>query len=107
MTYGIVQAMKENDRRLVRVQEKGQVTLPAEMRRALNLKKGDVVAVESTDTGIVITSQELVATRALQEIGRALKERGVSLEELIESGREIRGTIVREQYGLNPDVPDE
>lgn len=61
---------------------------------------------ENTDLEIVITPQALLATRALQEIGRALQEQGVSLEELIESGRETRGTLVREQYGLNQDVPD-
>ena len=104
MTFGFVQVMKE--RRLVRVQEKGQVTLPAEVRRALNLKKGDLVAVEATESGVLITPQELVATRALAQIGRALRERGLSLDDLIDSGREIRGVLVKEQYGLNPDTPE-
>jgi hypothetical protein len=38
---------------------------------------------------------------ALDRIGKALKERGVTLEELIESGREVRGQIIEEEYGLN------
>jgi AbrB family looped-hinge helix DNA binding protein len=41
--------------KLVRVQEKGQVTLPAEVRRKTGLKKGDLVSVTTTDDGVLIT----------------------------------------------------
>lgn len=88
------------ERKLVRVQEKGQVTLPAEFRRKLGLEKGDLVAVEETDGGVLITPREVLATRTLNEIGAALREQGITLEELIESGREIRGEIMQERYGL-------
>lgn len=86
-------------RNLVRVQEKGQVTLPTELRKKLGLKKGDLVEVVETPQGLLITPQEALAVRALDEIGAALRERGVTLEELIESGREIRDELVKEQYG--------
>ncbi len=86
--------------KLVRVQEKGQVTLPADVRRNLGLKKGDLVSVTQTDEGILITPQEVIANRLLDQIGEALREKGLTLDELIESGREIRGTIVQEKYGI-------
>jgi AbrB family looped-hinge helix DNA binding protein len=89
------------DRRLVRVQEKGQVTLPTDFRKRLGMKKGDLVAVVETPEGLLITPQEVVTARALDRIGAALKEQGLSLEELIESGREERGELVRERYGLS------
>lgn len=90
-------------RKLVRVQEKGQVTLPVEVRKKLGIKKGDVVAVVDTPQGVLITRQEVLATAALDRIGEALRERGVTLEELIESGREIRGALIKEHYGIDPD----
>lgn len=93
MTFGAMPRMSE--RRLVRVQEKGQVTLPAEVRRKLGLKKGDLVAVEEREDGVLITPQEVLAVKALDRIGRALRERGLSLDELIDSGREIRGKKVK------------
>ena len=44
----------------VRVQEKGQVTIPLEIREKLNLKKGDLVTFIETDDGVVIRPAELV-----------------------------------------------
>ncbi|KKU03627.1 MAG: SpoVT/AbrB domain protein [Candidatus Woesebacteria bacterium GW2011_GWE1_45_18] len=92
-----------SDRKLVRVQEKGQVTLPVEVRQKLGLKKGDLVAVIETEEGVLISPQEIVATKALDRIGEVLKEKGISLEELIESGREERVSIIEKQYGIRSD----
>lgn len=86
---------------LSRVQKKGQITIPAPMRLRLGIKEGDLVAFKETERGILITPQEVVATEALDRIGEALRSSGISLEELIESGREIRGEIVRERYGMS------
>lgn len=87
------------ERKLVRIQKEGQVTLPADIRRRLGLKKGDLGAVEGTPEGVLITPQGVLALKALEEIGKALKEQGLTLEEMIESGREIREELYREQYG--------
>ena len=70
---------------VVRVQEKGQVTIPLEIRQKLNLKKGDLVTFIVTDEGVLIRPVEVVVASALDEIGRALKEKGITLEELLES----------------------
>ena len=88
-------------RSLVRVQEKGQITLPADVRKRLGLKKGDLVAIIETPDGVLITPQEVVASRALADIGEALREQGLSLEEMIERGRAIRGQLLDEQYGIS------
>ena len=85
---------------VVRVQEKGQVTIPLEIRKKLNLKKGDLVTFVETEYGVVIKPAEVIVTEALDEIGRALKKKGVSLEEMIARGREIRGEMIEEEYGI-------
>ena len=82
------------------VQEKGQITIPAEIRQRWGLKKGDLVAFVETEQGVMISPQEVVAMNALDQIGRALRERGITLEELIESGRDIRGQLIEEEYGI-------
>ncbi len=85
-----------NDRKLVRMQEKGQVTIPTEIRKKLGLKRGDLVAVMETPDGVFITPQQVVATKAFDRIGDILKEQGLSLEELITSSRQARGDIQQE-----------
>ncbi len=92
------------ERALTRIQEKGQVTLPAELRRRLGLKNGDLGEVTQTVDGILITPQQLIATRALAELGEALKEQGLSLEDMIERSRTIREELVRERYDLAGDA---
>lgn len=84
----------------VRVQAKGQVTIPTKIRKKLNLKKGDMVSFVETKDGVLIKPAEVIITEALDEIGKALKEEGITLEEWIERGREIRGQLLEEMYGL-------
>jgi antitoxin PrlF len=88
------------DSKLVRVQDKGQVTIPQEIRKKLGLKQGDLVAVVETPDGVFITPQQVLATTALDRIGDILKEQGLSLDELIAAGRDIRSDLVQEAYGI-------
>jgi AbrB family looped-hinge helix DNA binding protein len=89
-----------NDRKLVRMQEKGQGTIPTEIRKKLGLKRGDLVAVMETPEGVFITPQQLLASKALDTIGNILKEQGLSLDGLIASGQEIRTELLQETYGI-------
>lgn len=90
--------------RLVRVLENGQVALPDDVRRRYGVEVGDLVSVLETANGILITSREVAVSQALDSMGDALRDEGLSLEDLIESGREERAKLVREQYGLDPDA---
>jgi hypothetical protein len=49
-----------------------------------------------TPEGVFITPQQVLATKALESIGNILKEKGLSLEEVISSGRELRTDILQE-----------
>jgi hypothetical protein len=49
----------------------------------------------------LISPQEIVAMDTLDKLGEMLKEKGISLDELMASGREIRGEIASEKYRLN------
>ncbi len=95
-----------NDRKLVRMQEKGQVTIPTEIRKKLGLKRGDLVAVMETPDGVFITPQQVVAGKVLDSIGDILKEQGLALEEVISLGRELRTDLLQETYGIT-ETPKE
>lgn len=91
------------NQKMSKVQEKGQVTIPVEIRRKLELEKGDLVAFVETEEGVLIRPQEVIAMQALDRLGQMLKEKGITLDELMESGREIRGEIAKEKYNLDID----
>jgi antitoxin PrlF len=63
----------------VRIQEKGQVTIPCQIRKKLNLKKGDLVVFVETEAGVLIKPASVVATddrRAeVQAIVDSIRER--------------------------------
>jgi bifunctional DNA-binding transcriptional regulator/antitoxin component of YhaV-PrlF toxin-antitoxin module len=101
MTFGDTTTTRSN---LVRVQEKEQVTLPVAVREELGIKRDDLVSVTVTPAGALITPQAIIAANDLEESRRILAEEGFSLDELIESGREIRGDLLREMYGIEPNV---
>jgi len=89
------------------IQENGQVTLPKELRREYGLRKGDTVVFERTAEGWVVRKEEPDPMKLLDELGALLAARGIALDELIASGRDIRGEIVRERYGAEgDDEPD-
>jgi AbrB family looped-hinge helix DNA binding protein len=90
--------------KLSKVQAKGQVTIPADIRERWGLRPGDLVAFVETEDGVLISPQEVVAMEALDRIGEALEKQGVSLEELIESGREIRCQLLEDEYGIKAKV---
>ncbi len=83
-----------------RVQEYGQVTIPKEIRQKLNLKKGDYVAFVETEQGVFIQRAEVVVSAALSEVGDELKRKGVTLEQLLKRGRDIRDELLEEEYGI-------
>lgn len=85
-------------KRTYSIQKNGQVTLPQEWREKYNLKQGDLVSFVETDEGLLVLPREAIAMEALDRIGEALKEKGIKLEDLIQSGREIRGEIYQEKY---------
>jgi AbrB family looped-hinge helix DNA binding protein len=89
--------------KLATVQKRGQVTIPIELRRRFGIEEGGVVAFVETEEGILIFLREVLAMGALDRIGEVLKERGITLGELIESGREVRGQIIEKEYGLSAE----
>ena len=55
------------------------------------------------EEGLLISPKESLVMNMLDEIGEGLKARGTTLDELIESGREIRQQIYDEKYAAEDD----
>jgi hypothetical protein len=92
------------ERKRTRVQENGKFTSPAEARREFDSKGDESAQITEIAHEVPRTAQEMALFAALDEIGAALREQGLSLEDMIERGREIRGQLVEELYGIKSDA---
>lgn len=93
----------EMRRKTYLIQERGQVTLPVKLREKYGLKKGDPVVFRETEEGILISPKETQVIKLLDELGEKLRAEGVSLDELMASGREVRVDLLKSMYGLAED----
>lgn len=89
------------------VQKNGQVTLPLELREEYGLSVGDEVTFLKGDDGWIISKPEPDPLDLLDQLGDALKTKGITLDQLMADGRDIRGELVKEIYGLSNDATDE
>jgi AbrB family looped-hinge helix DNA binding protein len=87
----------------VRVQEKGQVTIPQSIRRQLNLKKGDMVTFVSTENGVVIKSLDLAANDFLNTLADSLKTRGIKLEDVLSRSQQVSADLLANEFNLLPE----
>ena len=83
-----------------KIQKRGTVTIPAQLRRKWGLEVGSEVVFEDTEAGILIRrASEAEILQAIELVGQELKKRGVTFEELMEQGEQIRAELYQERYG--------
>jgi AbrB family looped-hinge helix DNA binding protein len=80
------------------MQENGRVVLPASLRKALGLAKGDKVLIEAEGDRVVLTTARLRRKRA-QEIARQYAQPGVSVVDAFL--KEKRAEAARENEALS------
>ena len=86
---------------LTRIQEKGQVTIPLEIRKKLNLKKGDMVLFVETESGIVIKSLDDAADSLLVDLQKKLGKKQISIDKLMERSLQTGGDTAIAELGLS------
>lgn len=87
----------------VRVQEKGQVTIPRSIRRQLNLKKGDLVTFVSTENGVVIKTLDLAADDLLVVLAKTLQARGIQIAEVLSRSQKVGADTLVREFNLRSD----
>lgn len=81
-----------------RLGRNGTLSIPSELLEKAGISEGDYVTLTETKEGILVSSGWDAVNQAFDELGRILREEGVTLEDLIENGRIIREQIAREKY---------
>lgn len=74
-----------------KTQDRGVVTIPESVREKLGIKKGTTVLfVENEKGNIEIRTLEAETIDMLDEIGNVLREKGVTLDQWLSTGRKNR-----------------
>jgi AbrB family looped-hinge helix DNA binding protein len=85
---------------VVQVRERGQFTIPAEIRRQMGIEEGDVFSLIQLGDTLVATRKKLVAPEVAAAIEGLMREQGVTLADLLDGLEKQREVYVREKYGL-------
>ncbi len=75
---------------VTRVREKGQITIPSEIREALHLSKDSILSVTKIGNGIFLTPKPSVVEAFAAKFSKAAEEKGITLEDLLKDLRKIR-----------------
>jgi AbrB family looped-hinge helix DNA binding protein len=85
---------------VVQVRERGQLTIPAQMRRQMGIEEGDVFSLIQLGNTLVATRKKLVAPEVARAIEALMEEEGVTLGDLLDDLDRQREGYVREKYGV-------
>jgi len=83
------------------LRDRRQITIPRAVCEELGIRPGDRLELRMEDGALIIRPGRVAALEALRAIQQALEEAGITEEELLESGRQIRDELFREKY---PDL---
>lgn len=75
---------------VTRMREKGQVTIPADIRESLHLSKDSVLSVTKVGDGILLTPNPSVFEATSARFLKAAHEKGITLEGLLKDLKKIR-----------------
>ncbi|MCR6546977.1 AbrB/MazE/SpoVT family DNA-binding domain-containing protein [Dehalobacterium formicoaceticum] len=88
---------------LAKVMSKGQVTIPINIRKKLNLKEGDKVLFIEKDGNIIVVNSAMLALQKIQSSFEGEAERlGLGTEDdVVDLVKEIRREAHQEKQGNN------
>jgi len=85
---------------IVQVRDRGQFTIPARIRREMGIRDGDVFSLIRLGDTLIATRKNLVAPEVARAIEALMRQKGMTLEDLLSGTEEQRQKYVRETYGL-------
>ena len=85
---------------VIQMRERGQLTIPAGIRREMGIKDGDVFSLVWIEDTLIATRRKLVAPQVAEAIEALMQEEGVTLEDLLQNLEKQRELYVKDKYGL-------
>ena len=89
----------ENTTKKIRLRNQGQITLPADFRKQLDLDADTILNATVVGESIILTPQNLLGPEVARRFSQGMQERGLTLEDLLESLETQRERYNRERVG--------
>lgn len=83
---------------IVKMRERGQLTIPYEYRKELGLGKEDVLNILKIDDVLILVPRQLAGDVISKKIEGTMKKKGLTLQNLIDNLREQRKRYSRETH---------
>jgi len=83
---------------VVKLRERGQLTIPYEYRKELGLGKEDVLNVLKIGDVLILVPRHLAGDVISRKIEREMKKKGLTLDNLLKNLREQRKRYSKERY---------
>ncbi len=75
---------------VTRMREKGQVTIPADIREALHLSKDSLISIAKVGDGILLAPAPSIFESVSGKFSRTAKEKGITLDNLLKDLKKAR-----------------
>jgi bifunctional DNA-binding transcriptional regulator/antitoxin component of YhaV-PrlF toxin-antitoxin module len=85
--------------RIITIRERGQLTIPQDIREELKLGKNTPVTLFQVGNALIITSKRLQRASLARQGEEEMKRKGITLEELLDDLRTQRERYFDETYG--------
>ena len=75
---------------VTKMREKGQITIPANIRESLHLSKDSVLSVSRVGDGILLTPRPSVFETVSSKFSKAAEKKGITLDSLLKDLKNFR-----------------
>jgi bifunctional DNA-binding transcriptional regulator/antitoxin component of YhaV-PrlF toxin-antitoxin module len=82
----------------VRLRQRGQITVLQEVRKQLNMRDGDTLALAQVDSTLLLTPKQPVVPLLADRIVELMEAEGVTLADLLIGLKEERAAIYQERW---------
>ena len=76
---------------VTRMREKGQITIPANIRKSLHLSNGSLLSIAMVGNGILLTSKSSIFKDVSAKFFKAAKEKGITLQSFLGTAGALKG----------------
>lgn len=87
----------------IRLGAKGQLTIPAEYRRALALSGEAALVLVQVGDALVIAPQDEALETVIQRLEAQMQRAGSDVEDLLAAAAEARAEILRKEFGVTAE----